>query len=187
MPPYPTALLSDAAGQRVVLPSAIGPLWPQALLAGPAFTVRVKPGELRAVLEAALGAAAGDVVVVDGGGETEWALWGDILARVALARGLAGLVVDGAVRDAGEIERLGFPVFARAVTPSGPRDKERPGEHGVALTLGDVPIEPGDLVYGDRDGVVVIPQARHADVLAAAAVREAAETELLQSLLSEGR
>jgi len=185
--PFPTALLSDAAGGRVALPARIKPIWPLATLAGPAYTVRVAPGEHHAVRAAALAAGAGEVLVIDGGGETEWALWGDILARVALERGVAGLVVDGAVRDAAEIEQLGFPVFAAAVTPSGPRGKELPGEHGVELTCGQVRVAPGDIVYGDRDGVVVIPRAEHEQVLAAAERRQAAEAELLRELLSAGR
>ncbi len=184
---FPTALLSDAAGRRIALDERIRPLWPGARLHGTAFTVRTPPGEHFSVRGAALAAGPGDVVVVDGGGCTDAALWGDILARVGLARGLAGLVVDGAVRDAEEIERLGFPVFAASVVPSGPRGKQTPGETGARITCGGVEVAPGDYVYGDRDGVVVIPRAEHEEVLTRAKAREEAEAEILRELLAHGR
>lgn len=185
--PFPTALLSDAAEAPVALAVRIRPIWPGARLTGTAFTVRTPPGEHYAVKQAALSAGRGDVIVIDGGGATDAALWGDILARVGLERGLAGLVVDGAVRDAEEIERLGFPVFAVATVPAGPRGKTTPGEVGVPVRCGGVIVEPGDVVYGDRDGVVVIPRARHDAVLERARAREIAEQEILRELLASAR
>ncbi len=187
MLPYPTALLSDATGRRIALDQRIRPLWPGARLHGTAFTVRTPPGEHFSVREAALAACRGDVVIVDGGGCTDAALWGDILAQVGLARGLAGLVVDGAVRDAEEIERLGFPVFAAAVVPTGPRGKETPGEIGVRIRCAGIDVDPGDYVYGDRDGVVVIPRADLDEVLTRAKAREEVEAEILRELLAHGK
>ena len=184
---YPTALLSDAAEGRVTLAARIKPIWPTARLVGTAYTVRTPPGEHYSVKQAALSAGPGDVIVVDAGGETDFALWGDILAQVALERGLAGLVVDGAVRDAGEIDRLGVPVFAAGVIPAGPRGKATQGEVGVPIRCAGVAVEPGDIVYGDRDGVVVIPRAQHAAVLERARAREGAEQEILRELLASAR
>lgn len=184
---YPTALLSDAAGRAVALDERIRPLWPGARLIGTAFTVRTPPGEHFSVRQAALTAGRGDVVVVDGGGCTDAALWGDILAQVGLARGLSGLVVDGAVRDAEEIERLGFPVFAAAVVPAGPRGKETPGEIGVRITCGGIGVDPGDYVFGDRDGVVVIPRTDLDEVMMRAKAREESEAEMLRELLKQGK
>jgi len=184
---FPTALLSDAADGRVTLDARIRPIWPGARLAGTAFTVRTPPGEHYSVKQAALSAGPGDVIVIDAGGTTDFALWGDILARVALERGLAGLVVDGAIRDAEEIERLGFPVFAAAVIPAGPRGKATPGEIGVPIRCGGIAVEPGDIVYGDRDGVVVIPRAQHDAVLERARAQELAEQEILRELLASAR
>lgn len=181
---FPTALLTDAADTRVNLDARIRPLWPGARLVGPAFTVRTPPGEHYSVKQALLSAAPGDVIVVDGGGLTEAALWGDILTQVALARGLAGLVVDGAVRDAEEIERLGFPIFSAGVVPAGPRGREVRGELGVPITCGGLTVNPGDLVYGDRDGVAVIPQADHDAVLDRARARLLAEQDTLRALLA---
>jgi 4-hydroxy-4-methyl-2-oxoglutarate aldolase len=171
VPEYvPTAELADAAGVPIAMDNRIRPLWPAARLAGPAFTVRTPPGEHPSVREAADAAPPGSVIVVDGGGAVDCALWGDKLAKLALDRGIAGLVVDGAVRDAEGIEELGFPVFAAAITPTPPR-REEPGEVGIPVTCGGLTVRPGDRVYGDRDGVVVVPAGRHDEILGR--VREA--------------
>jgi RraA family protein len=140
-------------------------VWRGAALAGPAFTVRTWPGQHRAVREAAELAPAGSVLVVDGGGVTDRALWGDKMSKLALERGFAGLVVDGAVRDVDGIEALGFPVFAAAVVPTGPVGHDLPGEHEVTIVCGGVTVRPGDVVYGDADGVVVVPAESHSEIL----------------------
>jgi RraA family protein len=144
--------------------SRIRPLWRGASLAGPAFTVRTPPGEHPSVRRALEEAEAGQVIVVDGGGSLERALWGGKMSRRALERGIAGLVVDGAVRDVDEIEELGFPVFALAAAPTPPL-REHEGELGAPIMCGGRAVAPGDLVYGDADGVVVVPQAVLAEIL----------------------
>lgn len=156
----PTAALCDAVSVRIALDARIRPLWHGACLAGRAFTVRTPPGEYQAVRAALERAAAGDVIVVDGGGELERALWGGRMSRLALERGIAGLVVDGAVRDLDEIEALRFPVFAIAGAPT-PPGREREGEVGVEIECGGRTVRPGDAVYGDADGVVVVPAELH--------------------------
>jgi RraA family protein len=163
--PLPTADVSDAAATRIAMGARIRPLWPGARLAGPAFTVRTPPGQFAAVREAVDRAASGDVIVVDAGGEVECALWGDRMSRLAQSRGVAGFVVDGAVRDVAEIERLGFPVFGITSVPTSP-GRETAGEVGVPIVCGGVEVRPGDVVYGDADGVVVVPQALHRAVVA---------------------
>ena len=160
----PTADLADAAGVPIAMGARIRPVWPGARLAGPAFTVRTSAGEHPAVRRAADEVPPGSVIVVDGDGAVDRALWGDKMAKLALERGVAGLVVDGAVRDAEGIEALGFPVFAAGVTPTPPR-REQPGELGVPVTCGGVTVRPGDIVYGDRDGVVVVPAELHDEML----------------------
>jgi regulator of RNase E activity RraA len=110
------------------------------------------------------------VIVVDGGGEVEHALWGDKLSRLAQSRGVAGLVVDGAVRDLAEIERLRFPVFGVASVPTAP-GRDRTGETGVPIACGGRSVRPGDVVYGGADGVVVVPREAHAAVVAALSTR----------------
>ena len=162
--PPSTADVADAAGTRVAMDHRIGPMWRGARVSGPAFTVRTPPGEHRAVREAAEQAPARAVIVIDAGGATERALWGDKMSKLALDRGVAGIVVDGAVRDVDATEALRFPVFAAARTPTPPL-RDRPGEVGVPVSCGGVTVRPGDLVVGDADGVVVVPLALRDAVL----------------------
>jgi RraA family protein len=162
--PLPTALLSDAAPQPIALDALIRPVWAGARLAGPAFTVSTPPGEHRAVRLAAEQAAAGDVLVVAAGGALRCALWGEKMSKLALERGLAGVVIDGAVRDLDDLAALGFPVFARGVVPT-PPGREAQGELGVPVVCAGLPVSPGDVVYGDADGVVVVPSAQHDEIV----------------------
>lgn len=164
MDPVPTADLADAAGVPIAMDARIRPVWPCARVAGPAFTVRTPAGEHQSVRRAADEAPPGSVIVVDGAGAVDRALWGDKLATIALDRGVAGLVVDGAVRDVSGIEELRFAVFAAGVTPTPPR-REREGAIGVPVTCGGLTVRPGDFVYGDRDGIVVVPAERHDEIL----------------------
>jgi 4-hydroxy-4-methyl-2-oxoglutarate aldolase len=163
--PLPTAELADAAGIPIAMDVRIRPVWRGARLAGPAVTVRTPPGEFRSVKEAAERAPAGAVLVVDEGGDLRHALWGDKMSGLALQRGIAGLVVDGAVRDLDGIEALGFPVFAAGSVPT-PPTRERRGELDVPVMCGGLEVRPGDLVYGDADGVVVVPHGRHDEIVA---------------------
>lgn len=145
----------------------IRPVWPGARLLGPALTVRTPPGQQRAVRLAVEQAREGDVLVVDAGGALERALVGDRLAAVLRERGVVGVVVDGAVRDSAGLEELGFAAFAAAVVPTPPL-RTVDGEVGGAVTCGGLTVSAGDLVAGDRDGVVVIPAAEAAAILARA-------------------
>jgi RraA family protein len=163
--PYATADVSDAAGGLVAMHPRIRPAWHGARVVGPAFTVRTPPGQHPAVRQALERAAPGDVIVIDGGASTERALWGDKLSARALERGIAGVVIDGALRDVAAVEELGFPIFAIASVPTRP-ETDVEGELAVAIVCGGIAVEPGDLVVGDADGVVVVPRAAATDVLA---------------------
>ena len=165
LPAIATADLCDIAETLIAMEARIRPVWHGARLAGPAFTVRVPPGENPSVRAALEQASPGDVIVIDGGGYEIRALWGGNVAARARERGLAGVVVDGAVRDLDEIEALGFPVFAAAVVPT-PPSREREGELGVDISCGGLTVRPGDYVYGDRDGVVVVPAELHDEFVA---------------------
>ena len=127
-------------------------------ICGPAVTVRSHAGDNLAVHRSIYEAEAGDIIVVANGGDTEVAVWGEVMTVAAQARGLAGLVTDGVVRDSGAIERLGLPVFARGVTPRGPR-KEDAGAVNRPVELAGIEVQPGDFLVGDADGVVVVPGA----------------------------
>jgi 4-hydroxy-4-methyl-2-oxoglutarate aldolase len=170
----PTAVLCDVVPQPIALLPRVRRVWRGATLAGPAVTVRTPPGQFASVRQALDLARAGDVIVVDAGGSLATALWGDRMSKLALERGVAGLVVDGAVRDADGIEELGFPVFAAGVVPT-PPGRDVLGEVGVEIECAGRLVTPGDVVYGDGDGVVVVPAAIHDDVVVRARDAMAAE------------
>lgn len=154
------------------------PAWPSARVLGPAFTAQGAPGDNLALHRAVAEAAPGDVVVLAAGGEQGRAHLGGIIASAARARGVAGVVVDGAVRDRAELEAIGVPVFHRGVSPLKPT-KDGPAELRVAVEIDGVRIEHGDLIAADADGVVVVPRARADEVVAAAEQLEAREREIL--------
>lgn len=164
MPTLATADVSDLAGGDVALDARIRAVWRGARVAGPAFTVSVPPGEHPAVKRALEQAAPGDVIVIDGGASVERALWGDQMSLRAQELGIAGVVVDGAVRDVTQVEELAFPLFAITSVPTAPR-RDLDGELGGTITCGGRQVEPGDLVVGDGDGVVVVPRSRAPELL----------------------
>jgi regulator of RNase E activity RraA len=144
----------------------IAPLAPGMTVCGQARTVTGMVGDNGAA-HAAIGLVeAGDILVVDGRGHTETAVWGGIMTRAAMERGVGGLVVDGAVRDAAEIRALGFPTFAAGICPAGP-GKGFGGIIDGPIACAGCPVKPGDIVIGDDDGVAVIPLERQAEILAA--------------------
>lgn len=163
-----TAHLSDNMSRLQGAAAAIRPMHGGgAKLAGPALTVRVPPGDNLMVHKAIDIAAPGDVIVVDAAGMLEQAIIGDIMTSHAAKRGVAGFVIDGAIRDAAELAARPFPVYARGVTHRGPY-KNGPGEINVPVSIGGMVVRPGDIIVGDGDGVVAVPQADAQAVLAAA-------------------
>ncbi len=148
--------LSDALHRSGVL-EGMRPLFPGVRLVGPVLTVRTYPGDWAKPVEAIDRAQPGDVVVIDAGGVGP-AVWGELATNSALQRGLNGVVIDGAIRDSGDIARLGFPAFSRLVMPSAGEPKGF-GEIGVPIRVGGVKVESGDWVLGDDDGVVVLPRS----------------------------
>lgn len=185
--PSPTALssatLHEAAGRVGALPSAIGPAFPGARIAGPAFPVGCPPGDNLWIHRALYAADPGEVLVVDVGGGTEFGYWGEILSTAAIARGLAGLVISGGVRDREGLADLGLPVFSAGQCIRGTgKDQAAVGSLGATVRIGEVFVDRGDLVVGDADGVVVIAQADTEAVLKAALERDAREAELMRRL-----
>jgi RraA family protein len=163
-----TPHLSDNMSRLQGAAAAIRPMHGGgAKLAGPAFTVRVPAGDNLMVHKAIDIAAPGDVIVVDAAGGLEQAIIGDIMTSLAAKRGAAGFVIDGAIRDAAELAARPFPVYARGVTHRGPY-KNGPGEINVPVSIGGMVVRPGDIIVGDADGVVAVPQADAETVLAAA-------------------
>jgi RraA family protein len=135
-----------------------------AIMSGPAVTVRVRPGDNLMIHKALMMVEKGDVLVVDGGGDLTQALIGGLIRTTCIARGLAGIVVDGAVRDVAEWAEEGMPCFARGHTHRGP-SKDGPGEINVPISCAGLAVMPGDLVVGDADGVIAVPAEEAARVL----------------------
>jgi regulator of RNase E activity RraA len=173
----PTSILSDSmerVGGLRGLHWVPGGGWPR--VAGPALTVRTRPGDNLVVHRALDLAVPGDVLVVDGGGSLERAVLGEIMGRYAVARGIAALVVDGAVRDAEGLAAGPIPVFALGINHLGPY-KDGPGEVHGPVQAGGTVVRSGDVVVGDGDGVVVLPHERAAELVALGRERLAAEEE----------
>jgi len=181
---FSAATLHEAQGQRGALASCIKPIHPLPRLVGRAFTVDCPAGDNLTLHYALTRVARGEVLVVDAKGDVEAGPWGDLMTLAAQQAGVAGLVIDGAVRDVDAIAQLGFPVFARGVSIKG-TSKSRAGRLNVPVNCAGVVVEPGDVVVGDRDGVVVVPAARVAEVLEAAQRREQKE-EILRGKIRAG-
>ncbi|MEW5866528.1 MAG: 4-carboxy-4-hydroxy-2-oxoadipate aldolase/oxaloacetate decarboxylase [Bacillota bacterium] len=177
----PSATIYEAAGKRGAMSSAIRPAYPGARLYGTAVTVRCHVGDNLMLHKAITVAGPGDVIVADFGMYDEAGAWGEITTTAAIARGVAGLVIDGRVRDIARIQEIGFPVFSRGLSIKG-TTKEALGEINHPVVVGGVPVNPGDIVVGDADGVVVVPATRAYEVLQASLAREAAEAKIMEQL-----
>ena len=171
---FAASILADVAGRRGTLDGRIAPLSPSMRLAGPAFTVEVRAGDNLMIHAAMTMAKPGDVIIVDGRADRGCALMGSIMINACRKLGLAGVVLDAAVRDTEELRELGFPVFAVGANPNGPT-KFVPGRINWPISCGGVAVSPGDLVVGDADGVVVIEREKAPTLLEAAAQKVAEE------------
>lgn len=151
------------------------------VVAGPAFPVEVRPGDNLMFHVALALAKPGDVIVVDGKGYESSALFGELMVSQAVAANLGGFVVDGAARDVATLRKGSLPIFAAGRNPAGPT-KGLEGRIGTPISLGGVSVEPGDLVIGDCDGVVVVPRADVEKVLKAAEKKLEAEAQRLTEI-----
>ncbi len=166
------ATLGESGGKPMA--ARIKAVWTGARLAAPAFPVRCTPGDNLAIHVGLTRAPAGAVLVVDVGDVRELGYWGEVLTTGAEARGLAGLVIDGCVRDVDALARHGFPVFSTGIALPG-ATKDSPGAIGKSRVIGGVDVHGGDWVVGDTDGVTVIPADTLDAVIAAGQAREAKE------------
>ncbi|MCL2368491.1 MAG: RraA family protein [Oscillospiraceae bacterium] len=153
----PVANIADNMGRIACLETGIVPFTEVPLL-GTAITVKAAPNDNLMFHKAIDMAQPGDVIVVDGEASLAHSLCGDIMYTYAKQKGIVGFVVDGCIRDVDSLEALAFPVYARGVQPKGPY-KNGPGEVNVPISCGGIVVHPGDIVYGDADGVVVIREA----------------------------
>jgi len=178
---FQAAILCDVAGRRGTMHSRIRALNPGMIVCGPAFPVEVRPGDNLMFHVALAVATPGDVIVVDGKADETCALFGDLMVTQAAAAKLGGFVVDAASRDTDSLAGGDFPVFAAGTNPCGPT-KGLPGRIGQPVSVGGVAVNPGDLIVGDVDGVVVIPRLEVEAVLEAAAKKVAAERQRIDEI-----
>jgi 4-hydroxy-4-methyl-2-oxoglutarate aldolase len=173
------ATLGESGGRPMA--SRIRAVWPGARLAAPAFAVRCTPGDNLAVHVAVARAPAGSALAVEVGIERERGYWGEVLATGAQARGIAGLVIDGCVRDVAALEEHGFPVFGTGVALPG-ATKELPGAAGGSAEVGGVRVQTGDWLVADADGLTVVAATELDDVLAAGTARAQREQAMFAAL-----
>jgi RraA family protein len=178
-----TAHLSDNMGRLAGGGAALRPMHKGGHLVGCALTVKVRAGDNLMVHKAIDIAEPGDVVVVDAGGDLTQAIIGELMMRRAQQRGLAGLVIHGAIRDLACIGADTYPVYACGVTHRGPY-KDGPGEINVPVSIGGMVVHPGDIIVGDEDGLVAVPLADAQGLLAAAAKHRAKEDVTMREILA---
>lgn len=169
------ATIYEAQGATGAIDSAIKPLARGMKMAGPALTLQMRPGDNLMIHYALLHAKPGQVLVINCDGFTGAGIWGDVLTAQAQKIGLAGLVVNGAVRDSDAMIDAGFPVFAKGVCIRG-TEKKQPGTLNATLLINDCIIHPGDIIVGDADGLVVIEQSRLDEVIHLSQMREEKES-----------
>ncbi|SIR04390.1 MULTISPECIES: RraA family protein [unclassified Bosea (in: a-proteobacteria)] len=181
----PVANVSDSMSRMSAGGASLRPLHRGGGMAGPALTVKTRPGDNLMLHKALDLAAPGDVIVVDGGGDLTNALIGELMISHARMRGVAGIVLNGAVRDCAWIRQNELPIFAAGISHRGPY-KDGPGEINVPIAIDGMVIEPGDLVIGDDDGFLSVP-FDHAEEIYQAASRKHAAEEKKMAAIEQGK
>lgn len=181
----PVANIDDNMGRIAAVDNSIEPIGKGQLL-GTAFTIRVPQGD-NLMFHAAMDLAKpGDVIVIDAGGFTDRAIFGELMATYCKSRGIAGIVCDGAIRDRGGLAAMeNFPVYAKGVTPNGPY-KNGPGEINVPVVIGGKVVHPGDIIVGDDDGVIIIDPAIAEEIADATLAVEKKEADIMKHIVEEG-
>jgi regulator of RNase E activity RraA len=177
----PTATISDCMSRMAAGGPRLRPMHAGGRLVGPALTVKTRPGDNLMVHKALDLALPGDVIVVDAGGDLTNSIIGELMAAYAVSRGIAGIVINGSIRDSESLARARFPVFAAGVTHRGPL-RSGPGEIGRAIAIDGMVIEPGDLMVGDADGVVCVPYAQAEALHLAVKAKVEAEAQILKDI-----
>ena len=181
----PVANIDDNMNRIAAVDTSIEPIGKGQLL-GTAFTVRVPQGD-NLMFHAAMDLAKpGDVIMIDAGGFTDRAIFGELMATYCKSRGIKGIVCDGAIRDRGGLAAMeDFPVYAKSATPNGPY-KNGPGEINVPVVIGGKVVHPGDIVVGDDDGVIIIDPAIANEIADATLAVEKKEADIMKHILEDG-
>lgn len=180
----PVANIDDCMDRTAAVDAAIRPMGRHSLV-GPAFTVKVAEGDNLMFHKAMDLAKSGDVIIIDAGGGMSRSIFGGLMTNYCRLRGVAGLLVDGCIRDADEIASMDYPVYARGVTPNGPY-KNGPGEINTPISFAGKVVFPGDIVVADGDGVVIIPQKEAPAILEAALAVVKKEQAIMDTQQSAG-
>ncbi|MDJ0978153.1 MAG: RraA family protein [Erythrobacter sp.] len=177
------ATLHEAAGRKGALPSTLKPVAPEMKLCGRAFPAHGPAKDNLWLHRAIYAAQPGDVILFDPQGAHEAGYWGEVMTEAAKARGLAGLVINGGIRDAARLAEIGWPVFSANVCLAGTgKDQQGRGSLGDPLFFGDVLVKRGDLVLGDSDGIVALPSEGIDAALSSSEARDAAEVDQIARL-----
>jgi RraA family protein len=177
----PVANVSDCMSRMTAGGARLRPMHKAGRMAGAALTVKCRPGDNLMIHKALDMAEPGDVIVVDAGGDLTNALVGELMVTYAMTRGIAGFVMNGAIRDVDMIGSGSFPVYAAGVTHRGPY-KDGPGEINVPVAIDGMVVHPGDLMLGDADGILCVPMADAEAVLAAAQKKVEAEQVTMKNI-----
>ncbi|WP_321448605.1 RraA family protein [uncultured Cohaesibacter sp.] len=181
----PVANVSDSMFRMTAAGSKLRPMHASGSMAGPALTVKARPGDNLMFQKAIDLAEPGDIIVVDAGGDVTNALMGELMLAWAIQRGVAGFVINGAIRDVDAFVETNLPTFAAGISHRGPY-KDGPGEINVPISINGMVIQPGDIVIGDSDGVLAVPLDAAEEILKKAQAKHSAETRQLQNI-SEGK
>lgn len=180
---FASSILADVAGRRGAMDARIAPLTHATRIAGPAFTVEVRPGDNLMIHAAMAMARPGDVLVIDGKADRTCALMGAIMMNTCKELGFGGVILDASLRDTEELLELGFPVYSIGANPNGPT-KGVAGRINWSITCGGVAVNPGDLIVGDADGVVVIEREKAESLLGLAERKVADERRRIADILA---
>lgn len=181
----PTSNINDEMNRLYNMSADISPVNPVDSMVGSAFTVKLPIGDNLIFHKALDMAQPGDIIIVDGAGAMDRSLAGEIMMTFLEKKGIAGVVVDGTMRDYDAISKMKMPIYCKGITPQGPF-KNGPGEIGVPVCCGGIVVFPGDIIVGDSDGIVVIRQEDALEVLTAAQKKLAAETVKLNQYHTNG-
>lgn len=181
---FPVANIDDCMNRTAAIHQDIRPM-NSAKLLGPAFTVKVPEGDNLMFHKAMDMAKAGDVIVIDAGGMTSRAIFGELMLTYCKSRGIAGVIVDGSIRDKDTISKMDIPVYARGITPNGPY-KNGPGEINTVISFGGQVVRPGDLIIGDEDGVIVVKPEEARELAEKVKAVSNKEMDIMDKILNEG-
>lgn len=178
-----SSLLSDVMGRKGAMDFEIKPVTKGKMVVGAAVTVELEPGDNLYLHEAIYLSKKGHVIVADGKGYKQNAYLGELMANAAAVIGVEGIIIDGLVRDRSSLEDINLPIFAKGFIPNGPL-KNGPGSINIPIHCGGVKVNPGDLIVGDEDGVVVVAKENVVEIIELAEKKASDEKKRLELLVS---